>query len=68
MKNTKNQIKVNETKLTKKEQVKVLGGGDIITYTCVKCNCNVQTYGPPPSVCLVCGTVGGFAVTGRTST
>lgn len=71
MKKTKNQIKVNQNELTKKEQRMVLGGDDsLLTYTCTKCQTTITAAATaaPPSTCLVCGTVGGFAVSGRGAT
>lgn len=57
-------IKVNQNKLTKKEQKMIIGGDDRTTYYCRNCGYRTSQYS---AICPDCGVPGGFAVAGISS-
>jgi hypothetical protein len=46
----------------------LVAGGDGVPYICTKCHFIVTSEGAPPATCPVYGTIGGFAVSGLSST
>ncbi len=57
-------IKVNDNKLTKKEQEKVVGGDGKTMYYCRACGFRSSQFS---EICPDCGVRGGFAVAGISS-